>query len=466
MKIEFIAAVSKNGVIGKDGALPWSIPQDLKRFRTLTLGSTLIMGHNTYKSLPRFLGGRKLIVISSNPSACNKRFLNGEDTHFCTMESYTDYLPSMESSDTVFVIGGESIFQHFMESASRIHMTYVEKNIQSDGKSLVKFPPCSRFVVENVHDRFFCENENCFVEFLTLTSIPTSSSEMSYLDLLKDIIAHGTERTDRTGTGTLSTFARQIRFDISKSIPLLTTKFTGWKTCIQELLWFLAGDTNAKHLQENGVHIWDGNTTREFLDKRGLHHLPEGDIGAGYGFQWRHFGATYETCNDNYDNQGVDQIQQVLEQLQKDPMSRRHVVTAWNPSALPSMALPPCHAMFQFYVEEVGQDKHLSCHMYQRSVDCFLGLPFNILSYAVLTYIMAAKTGMKPKELIISTGDTHIYMDHLQQVQEQLSRDPYPFPKLVMSDDVALKKWNELSMDDFHIHGYLHHPVLKGKMSV
>jgi thymidylate synthase len=294
--------------------------------------------------------------------------------------------------------------------------------------------------------------------------------EQIYLNLLKRTLAYGEHRDDRTGVGTISTFGEQIKFNIAEYIPLLTTKKMGWKSIIEELLWFLRGDTNANHLKERNIHIWDGNTTREFLDARGLTQYPVGDIGAGYGFQWRHSGAEYKTCDDNYtgDNAGIDQIAYILNELRTNPMSRRMYMTAWNPSALDKMALPPCHVSAQFYVninKDTGE-KHLSCHMYQRSVDEFLGLPYNILSYSVLTYIFAKKTGMNPKELIISMGDAHIYKNHVDQVNEQCNRVPYIFPKLILSDQIITKDFSEMTIDDFTLINYVSHPAIKAPMAI
>lgn len=292
------------------------------------------------------------------------------------------------------------------------------------------------------------------------------SSEQIYLDTLRQVLVHGRQRPDRTGTGTISLFGTQMRFDIADSLPVITTKQLPWKHCIKELLWFLNGSTDAKLLQAQGVKIWDGNSSREFLDARGLGQLPEGDIGAGYGFQWRHFGAEYIDCHTKHEG-GVDQVHQILDQLRNDPFSRRIFLSSWNPQALPMMALPPCHLSAQFYVDQdENGDKHLSCHMYQRSVDLFLGEPWNIMSYAVLTYIFAQLTNMKPKELIISTGDTHIYLDHIEQVKEQLTRTPFPPPTLKMSDTISTKPMDQITIDDFELIGYQHHPAIKAKMSV
>lgn len=291
-------------------------------------------------------------------------------------------------------------------------------------------------------------------------------AEQQYLDLLSEIINNGKQRPDRTGTGTLGVFCRQLRFDISDSIPLLTTKFVPWKACVKEMLWFLKGQTDATILKEQGVHIWDGNTSRDFLDSRGLNDLPEGDVGATYGFQWRHFGADYKTCRDDYDNVGFDQISYIINELKTNPYSRRIFMSAWNPAAIERMALPPCHVTAQFYVDEDGGAKHLSCHMMMRSTDVCLGLPFNIFSYASLTYLIAKLVNMVPKELIITMGDTHVYLDHVEPFKEQLTRETFPFPRLVIHDEVLSKTIDCITVDDFSLDGYIHHPPIKAKMSV
>lgn len=290
--------------------------------------------------------------------------------------------------------------------------------------------------------------------------------ETPYLNLVRSILTHGEPRDDRTGTGTLSVFAHQIRFDIRESVPLLTTKFVPWKSCLQELLWFLKGRTDSRELEAVGVGIWKGNTRRAFLDQRGLTDLPEGDIGAGYGFQWRHFGAPYVNCETDATGSGYDQITEVIRQLKHDPMSRRILFSAWNPAALDRMALPPCHVLCQFYVSMKTGSPVLSCHMYQRSQDVFLGAPFNIFSYTALTYLLAKMCGMTPGELVISTGDTHIYKDHIEAMREQMRRMPLAAPVLTVADAVAEKSIDDITVADFQLHGYFYHPKLYGKMSV
>lgn len=261
-----------------------------------------------------------------------------------------------------------------------------------------------------------------------------------YLDLLQRILDEGTPKSDRTGTGTISVFGHQMRFDLSEGFPLLTTKKLHLKSIIYELLWFLAGDTNVKYLQDNGVRIWN-----EWADA-------DGNLGHIYGYQWRSWPA--------YDGSTVDQISEVVETLRTNPDSRRIIVSAWNVADIPNMNLPPCHALFQFYVA----NGRLSLQLYQRSADCFLGVPFNIASYSLLLMMMAQATGLQPGEFIHTLGDAHIYNNHLDQVRLQLSREPRALPRMVINPDV--KDIFGFKYDDIHLEDYNPHPHIAGVVSV
>jgi thymidylate synthase len=290
--------------------------------------------------------------------------------------------------------------------------------------------------------------------------------EKNYLSLLSNIVQNGSERQDRTGTGTRSIFGTQLRFSLENNkIPMLTTKKIHSKSVIEELLFFLRGDTDTKKLEEKGVNIWKGNTTREFLDKRGLTYLPEGDMGKGYGYQWRKFGEEKWEDQEGYDVgiDGVDQLNNLIHSLKKDPYSRRHIISAWNPNQLNQMALPPCHIIVQYYVD----NGTLSSHFYMRSVDTFLGLPFNIMSYGIMNHIIAKAVGMKSKELVFTGGDTHVYLNHLEQVNEQIGREPYPAPTLEITKEInSVKDIELLSLEDFTINNYVSHPAIKATMAV
>lgn len=290
--------------------------------------------------------------------------------------------------------------------------------------------------------------------------------EYVYLEELNDIMKNGKGRPDRTGVGTLSVFGRQLHFDISKSIPVLTTKFVSLKSVIMELLWFLKGCTDSKTLEKENVNIWKLNTTQEFLTKRGLDYR-EGDTGPMYGFVWRHAGAEYRGCDANYTNEGYDQFIALINGLKKDPYSRRHIMSTFSPQYIDQGVLIPCHGIVtQMHVEEEDGKLFLSCHTYCRSQDTFLGQPFNIASYAILTHLIAKICDMEPRELIISTGDTHIYKNHIHQVHEQSGRQPLPFPMLRISDDVKQKSIDDIQINDFEVIGYMHHPSIKAEMAV
>jgi len=263
--------------------------------------------------------------------------------------------------------------------------------------------------------------------------------ERQYLDLLADILANGHERGDRTGTGTLGVFGRQIRFDLADGFPMLTTKKLHLKSIVVELLWFLRGETNVRWLNERGVSIWD-----EWADA-------EGELGPVYGKQWRSWAAP--------DGRVIDQIANVTEAIRANPSSRRHIVSAWNPADVDSMALPPCHCLFQFFVA----DGRLSCQLYQRSADVFLGVPFNIASYALLTMMMAQVTGYRPGEFIHTFGDVHLYLNHVEQAREQLTREPYPFPTMSIAPKHDLFGFE---FEDFTLEGYQARPHIKAQVAV
>ena len=263
--------------------------------------------------------------------------------------------------------------------------------------------------------------------------------ERQYLALLADILENGVQRGDRTGTGTLGVFGRQIRFDLAKGFPVLTTKKLHLRSIIIELLWFLKGDTNIAYLKDNGVRIWD-----EWADENG-------DLGPVYGKQWRSWAAP--------DGRVIDQISHLVENLKTNPNSRRHIVTAWNPADVDDMALPPCHCLFQFFVA----DGKLSCQLYQRSADVFLGVPFNIASYALLTLMVAKVVGLKPGEFVHTFGDAHLYLNRLDQAREQLTREPYPFPTMTIADKRDLFGFE---YEDFALEGYQAHPHIKAEVSV
>jgi thymidylate synthase len=336
----------------------------------------------------------------------------------------------------------------------------------------------------------------------TPTPEPTPSNpsheEHQYLNLIRDILSRGEHRPDRTGTGTLSLFAPpQLRFSLSKPspddpnshipvLPLLTTKRVFLRAVTTELLWFISASTSSKPLSEAGIHIWDGNGSRAFLDNLGFTSREEGDLGPVYGFQWRHFGAEYTDCHADYAGQGVDQIKEIVRKLKENPYDRRIILSAWNVADLKKMALPPCHMFAQFYVsfpsarrgedaleldpeteEKTPQKGLLSCVLYQRSCDMGLGVPFNIASYALLTHMLAYACDLVPGELIHTMGDAHVYLDHVDALKEQLVREPREFPTLnIKRNDRGSGEMDGWKVEELEVVGYKPYAGIKMKMSV
>lgn len=273
------------------------------------------------------------------------------------------------------------------------------------------------------------------------------NADINYDNLVRSILLSGSKKDDRTGVGTISIFGTQHRYDINNSFPLITSKKIYWKGVVEELLWMLRGSTNAKELQDKNVHIWDGNSSREFLNSLNLSY-PEGHLGPVYGHQWRHFNAEYVDANTDYANQGVDQIKEIIHLLRNNPSSRRIILCSWNPCQTHNMALPPCHTVAQFYVSE----NKLSCQLYQRSADVGLGVPFNIASYSLLTHILAKMTSLIPHEFIHTIGDAHIYNNHIEIIKQQLENDTFKSPKLIIKN--IKENIEDYSFDDFQLIDY------------
>ena len=290
------------------------------------------------------------------------------------------------------------------------------------------------------------------------------TDEVQYIELIKKIINSGELRQTRNSV-TKSIFGEKLEFDISKSIPFITTKKLAWKTVIRELLWFLSGSTDNKKLLDQNVKIWQGNASREYMDSIGFTTREVNDLGPVYGHQWRHYNAEYKDHHTNYTGQGIDQIHYVLHLLKNDPMSRRIILSAWNPSQVDQMNLPPCHILAQFYVSnDSNGSKELSCMLYQRSADVGLGLPFNIASYAVLTYILAKLSNLTPKKLIITIGDAHIYKNHEEVLKEQITRKPFAFPILNLNPIKKYTTVEDFEIDDFILDNYYYYDTLKMDM--
>jgi dihydrofolate reductase/thymidylate synthase len=454
----FVAFTHKTFGIGKDGGMPWHICEDMARFKAMTIGNVVVMGRKTFDSLNnRPLVDRFNVIVTSNASTIVNTF---DNTYYISDVAHIDNL-DFDDAQTFF-IGGAAIYEYALDHVDNIYATVIEKEWECD----THFPvgKLKNFEISDYSPRHFSEDENCHYRYITFTRRANHKPhiEKTYIDLMKDIINNGNNRPDRTGVGTRAVFARQLRFDLSEGkVPIVTTKQLAWRTILKELLWFLKGDCNSKNLETQGVKIWKGNTSREFLDKRGLHDYKDGDMGPLYSHSLRFFGAEYTGCDTDYTGQGYDQLTNLIDGLKNDPHSRRHLITTFNPAEVEKCVLMPCHGIaIQFYV---NHDSHLDCHVYCRSSDVFLGLSFNIASYAFLTHIIAKKTNMQPGELIISTGDTHLYKNHIDQALEQISRSPLPSPIFHVLND---KPFEQMSLADFDLIGYLHHPPISAPMAV
>lgn len=482
--IIIVATDEKNG-IGKDNRVVWHYPEDLKFFKEKTIMSIIIMGRKTFESIGRCLPDRITFVISSN-------LQQPSDSKYYVFKSLRDALQSSSNFlfKDIYVIGGEMLYKEAMENylylCKNIYITSVKGDYNCD-----RFFPNYEHIKNTLKDTKIL-SDNCVVRKYEPS---IRHDEYQYLDIMREILENGDEKSDRTNTGTLSLSGVHMKFDISDRIPFLTTKKVLWDKVLIELLWFISGSTDVSILKKQGVNFWDGNTSREFLDKHNLHHLEENDLGEGYGFQWRHWGASYKGCKANYEGKGIDQLANVVEMLKEDPFSRRIIMTAWNPSSLENVALPPCHSFIQWTVAEVNYKKcfnacecercknlpeystiqYLDCILTQRSGDMFLGVPFNIASYSILTWMLAHIIStfyaenccgvlMKPRYFIHNIGDAHIYKTHIEAVNKQLSNTPLPFPRLKINS--RIEDINNFKFEDFSVEDYQYAPFIKAPMAV
>ncbi|KAL3597367.1 hypothetical protein D5086_009004 [Populus alba] len=503
---QVVVAATKDMGIGKDGKLPWKLPSDLKFFKDLTLTTmdsgkknAVIMGRKTWESIPlghRPLPGRLNVVLTRSGSF---DIATAENVVICgSMGSALELLaasPYCLSIEKVFVIGGGQILRESLNApgCDAIHITEIETDFDCD----TFIPAIDTSVFQPWYSSFpKVENDirHCFTTYVRVRSSTIEShsqnngensdgnsenskfevkkfsflpkmvferhEEYLYLRMVQDIISDGNLKDDRTGTGTLSKFGCQMRFNLRINFPLLTTKKVFWRGVVEELLWFISGSTSAKVLQEKGIHIWDGNASRDYLDSIGLKDREEGDLGPVYGFQWRHFGARYTDMHGDYTGQGFDQLLDVIDKIKNNPNDRRIIISAWNPSDLKLMALPPCHMFAQFYVA----NGELSCQMYQRSADMGLGVPFNIASYALLTCIIAHVCDLIPGDFVHVIGDAHVYHTHIRPLQEQLRKLPKPFPILKINSEK--KDIDTFVAADFKLMGYDPHQKIEMKMAV
>jgi len=449
-----IVAVEYNGGIGYQGKIPWKSSVDMKHFKATTIGdgtklNIIIMGRVTYESLKRDYLPERLNVVVSNTISPNIIILeNGKIRHgvitIKNVMDLEDYLMqpiynATEYGDR-FIIGGEQLYNTV--NIEQIYLTRIYTSVECD--RFYKLPEQAT-LISSEFVGLTCEHSVAF-------EVYSMHPEYQYLNLVKKILNTSNEKDNRTNVKTIGTIGEKLEFDLDYGFPLLTTKKMFWKGVVLELLWFIKGCTNSKELEKDGVNIWKGNASSEFLKSRGLPY-DEGELGPIYGYQWRHSGASEQNL------EGVDQLKQCIHLIKNEPHSRRIIMTAWNPVDIPKMALPPCHILSQFLVD----DGRLNCIMYQRSGDVGLGIPFNIASYSLLLCILADHCGLKRGKFTHFIGDAHIYVNHIDALRGQLDRTPKLFPTL---KPVKIEDIDKLCYDDIVLEGYKSHGTIKMDMVV
>ena len=475
-----IACVNKKGLLGQENDLYVNSSKDLHYFSQVTKGhnypkeNIIIMGYNTWLSLPnKPLKNRFTIVVTRN----HKEELHGV-CHVDSLEkAFAHSEKIIHGFGEVFVIGGAMIYEqcvnNFRDNLNKMYITEIDDEWQGDDNSKYFFYSHLMDSMDVIKSRteqgnvriYDSHTKQYIVKTLNLQFVVYQNKDMinhdeyEYLHNLETVMKDGHYYESRNGV-VKSLFGTKMIFDLQR-FPLLTTKKMGYKTVLRELLWFIKGSTDNRELNDKNVHIWDGNASKEFLESRGLSYEKD-DLGPIYGFQWRHFGADYNGRYYNYEGQGVDQLKWLIQEIKQNPCSRRLILSAWNVQDLDKMALPPCHILSQFYVDQ-GQGT-LSCQLYQRSGDMFLGVPFNIASYALLTCILAKLTGYKPGKLHHIIGDSHIYEEHVTSVSTQLKRVPKIFPTLTISD--GLTDIDSITEDMFTIENYECYSRLSAPMKV
>lgn len=437
--IELIFAMTKEGGIGLGDTIPWYDPVELSIFRNKTMGNVIIIGSKTYINIPE-LYNRFITVVSSQ-----KR---DDVPTFSTIEDAISYNTKIYPDKKIFIVGGAMLYHSVISLFSHI-ITKVHMSIMHDKYECDTFVSFDNSCYETV-------SSQTFHAFTHLELVPKNEGEIQYLNLLKKVYNNGTTTVGRNGS-VKNMFNNHLKFDLRRGFPLLTTKKMFIRGIIEELLFFLRGDTNSSLLEKKNVNIWKGNTSTEFLEQMGLDY-PEGLMGPMYGYQWRYFGAIYDRMTGKNLSNGVDQLTKVIESIKTSPTSRRHLMTDFNPIQVDDGVLYPCHSIIiQFSVE----DSHIDMFCYNRSSDLFLGLPFNIASSALLLMVVAKLTNLTPRDLNITLGDCHIYDQHVDAVRTQLERVPKKFPLIRIRDFSTVE---ELTPEHFELSEYVFHSAIKAVM--
>lgn len=480
MIFSLIVCCDKNFGIGKNNELPWKYSKDMEFFKRKTLENNdnnnklnvVIMGNNTYKSIPnnyKPLTNRFNIVLTKSKNIIS---YNNNLRYFNNINDILLYLHNKKDLfNNVYIIGGNQIYNIFLDLQiiRNIYLNIIPE-IDYNCDTFFNFNKYKKHF--KIHDSkinydlnlkllFPIQNQLIYNKYTYI-----NHDENKYLQTINKVLTKGIYKLDRTKIGTLSIFGKSFKYNIRNyRLPLFTHRKMFYRGIIEELLFFISGNTNTKILENKKVNIWKGNTSREFLDSRGLTNLPEGDLGAGYSFQLRHFGAEYIDCNTDYTNKGFDQLKYVINLIKNDPTSRRILFSYWNPLAMKNMSLPSCHILYQFHI---NTDKNeLSCSFYQRSSDFVLAADFNIVSAAVLTFMLCHITGYKPGKIIHNIGDLHIYNNHIEETKKMLNNEPYNFPLFYINDhDKKIKQIEDFKYEDFNILFYNSYQKYKFNMAI
>jgi len=462
------------GISTKDNIIPWQISDDLKFFKSVTSEikqngqfNALIVGRVTAETLPKnlFKNDRRLYVITHR-----KNFYLDADYKICDSLDAAILLAQNDGANNIFCIGGAKIYEMAMRNAmfTTIYLTYINHDYYCDGARINL-----DYIFENFSKhstKVIIKESKYFGIDYSITKITRNVGENKYLDLIRTVLKKGDLRMTRPGINAVSCFGRYIKINLRSRcdlnlLPMLTTKFVSLRIILAELFWFLSGESSIDKLRNNNVHIWDGNTSREYLDSVGLYEYVEGETGPIYGWQWRHYGAPYTPVAYRNANwvapKGVDQITELIKSLRNDPTGRRHILCAWNPEQNDEMVLPPCHMMAQWYIK----NNYLKCMMTMRSADIGLGLPYNMVSYSLLTHMIARVLKLKGGSLLINIGDAHIYENHIDALKMQVERQARDFPILTFSEKSAnYENIDEFDYDDFILSEY--YPEKKIKMQM
>lgn len=457
--------------IGKDGAIQWKIPEDMKRFASITTTRVvedklpiIVMGRKTWDSLPKKpLPNRFNIVLSNNTTKTEN------NTVFCKFDVLLEIIKQYNAADTpvdIKVIGGSEIYKLFLTSNLVIDKIYATEVYCKKEPAYDTTFPSHDLQLSEVSEFKKNQDDDTYFRFLTYTRQEkawVNTEESNYLTLMREITSTSCVRNDRTGVGTFNLFGKQLTYDLTDTFPLCTTKRMFMRGIFEELMLYIRGQTDNSILTAKDIHVWDGNTSRSFLDKRGLSHYKEGDMGATYGFNFRHFGAEYKGCSESYEGCGFDQLGNVIHLIKTEPSSRRMVINLWDPSNNEKAALPACLCMYQFYVRN---NTHLDLQIYIRSSDYFLANNWNTCTGALLVHLICSLNGVNlvPGMLSVCMGDIHVYSSHIKQVEENLQRQPFPFPKLIVEN--KKDSLEQFEFDDIRLIGYNAHKRIPAPMAV